>query len=165
MMGFSWIIENELAGMPLPGMMADLESDLAELVAVGVGAVVSLTEQPLDIQGQQRLDVLHVPIQDMTPPSILDVEEVVAFAETAIQKGKPVAIHCLAGRGRTGTMLACFLVHRGTEPQRAIEAIRALRPGSIETETQVMAVFDYAAYLADQNETRQGSGIRFQELN
>ena len=165
MIGFSWVIEDELAGMARPGLMSALEMDLARLKQTGVGAVVSLTEQALDVIGETGLDILHVPIQDMTPPSILDIEEVVAFAEKSIEDGKPVAVHCLAGQGRTGTMLACFLVHRGREPKAAIEAIRTMRPGSIETQAQAMVVFDYAAYLADQQENGQSPEATHKELN
>jgi len=165
MVGFSWVIEGELAGMAQPGLMSALEMDLVRLQQAGIGAVVSLTEQALDFIGETGLDVLHVPVQDMAPPTILDIEEVVAFTELSIGQGKPVAIHCLAGRGRTGTMLACFLVHRGADPQAAIEAIRTQRPGSIETQTQVMAVFDYAAYLTDQKEAQQRSRVTLKEYN
>lgn len=165
MVGFSWVIENELAGMARPGLMSALELDLAWLKRAGVGAIVSLTEQALDVVGDSGLDILHLPVQDMTPPSILDIEEAVAFVETSIQNGKPVAVHCLAGQGRTGTLLACFLVHRGAEPDAAIAAIRTQRPGSIETQTQVMTVFDYAAYLADQNQAQQGADVIHKELN
>jgi atypical dual specificity phosphatase len=165
MVGFSWVIDGELAGMAQPGLMSNLEMDLAWLQQAGIGAVVSLTEQTLRQIGEAGLDVLHVPVQDMAPPSILDIEEVVAFTETSIEQGKPVAIHCLAGRGRTGTMLACFLVHRGLEPQVAIETIRTQRPGSIETQTQVMAVFDYAAYLVDHKEAQTRSKTTHKEYN
>jgi len=165
MVGFSWVIDGELAGMAQPGLMSSLEMDLVQLQQGGIGAVVSLTEQALDQMGKTGLDVLHVPIQDMAPPSILDIEEVVAFTELSIEQGKPVAIHCLAGRGRTGTMLACFLVHRGLDPQVAIETIRTQRPGSIETQTQVVAVFDYAAYLADQKEVGPRSNVIHKEYN
>jgi atypical dual specificity phosphatase len=165
MVGFSWVIEGELAGMAQPGLMSALEMDLVRLQQAGIGAVVSLTEQALDQMGETGLDVLHVPVQDMAPPTILDIEEVVSFTERSIGQGKPVAIHCLAGRGRTGTMLACFLVHRGTDPQAAIETIRTQRPGSIETQAQVMVVFDYAAYLADQRENGQRSEAAHKEFN
>ncbi|MBT3604431.1 MAG: hypothetical protein HN521_15345, partial [Candidatus Latescibacteria bacterium] len=49
MVGFSWIIENELAGMARPGLMSALEMDLVWLKRAGIGAVVSLTEQALDV--------------------------------------------------------------------------------------------------------------------
>jgi len=149
MIGFGWVVENELAGMGMPGMMAQLEDDLFELGEHGVGAIVNLTEHRLDDGAFRRanLELLHVPIPDMMPPSREEIEEVVAFVEVRIGEGKPVVIHCFAGQGRTGTMLACVLVHRGAGSEEAIQKVRALRPGSIETQSQVAAVFDYAEYL------------------
>ncbi len=152
MIGFSWVIDGELAGMGQPGLIDTLGEDLQALVDEGVGAVVTLTEQRLSENAVNltNLDVLHVPIRDMMSPSRGDIDHFVAFAEESIADHKPVVVHCFAGRGRTGTMLACFMVHRGMNPAQAIGYIRDRRPGSIETDAQVLSVFDYARYLSEQ---------------
>jgi atypical dual specificity phosphatase len=49
--------------------------------------------------------------------------------------------------GRTGTMLACYLVHRDTDPRAALAQVRHHRPGSVETWAQELAVYEYAAHL------------------
>ncbi len=131
--------------MGLPGMV-DLTGDLAYLQEQGVEAVVSLTEIPLDEVALEDVGMafLHLPTLDMTPPTQGDIGRFIWFAGARISEGRPVAVHCLAGRGRTGTMLACFLVHRGMPAQAAIDEIRQLRPGSIETLEQEEAVRAYA---------------------
>ena len=62
----------------------------------------------------------------------------------ANERGMGVAVHCGAGLGRTGTVLACWFVHRGQTAQHAIAEVRRLRPGSIETEEQAQAVLQYS---------------------
>jgi atypical dual specificity phosphatase len=59
-----------------------------------------------------------------------------------------VGVHCRMGRGRTGVMTACFLVHfYGQSPERAITNVRLMRPGSVETYEQEKAVVKYYDYL------------------
>ena len=152
MAGFSWVIEDKLAGMDHPG---ERPRAFARLKAEGVGAVVTLTERPLPLHlvEQHGLAYLHLPIPNFAPPQPDQVFRFIEFCEQNIQTGRAVAAHCLAGCGRTGTMLACYLVWQGTEPTEAIRMLRTLRPCSIETFEQEMAIFDLAARLSEQKET------------
>ena len=59
-------------------------------------------------------------------------------------KNMGVAVHCGAGLGRTGVVLAAYFVARGASAQNAIGKVRRLRPGSIETDEQADAVVEFA---------------------
>ena len=61
-----------------------------------------------------------------------------------IAEGKPVVVHCRAGVGRTGTLLAAYLVRSGLDADAAVELVRSRRPGSIETASQLRLVHDIA---------------------
>ena len=150
---FSWLIENELAGMARPPENA---AAFAELRAAGVGAVVTLTEAALPAHMLQEAGLvwLHLPVPNFHPPEPDQIEAFVEFATRSIAEGRPVAVHCLAGCGRTGTMLACYLVNKGMKPAAAVRAVRQARPCSIETGEQEAVVYDYADLLAHRRDSR-----------
>jgi atypical dual specificity phosphatase len=57
-------------------------------------------------------------------------------------------VHCAAGKGRTGSVLAAYLVKKqGVTAEEAIEKIRSMRPGSIQSVVQETAVSMYEKYL------------------
>ena len=151
MFGFSWIIDNELAGMGRPGWTGTLEEDLADLSGQGIGALVCLTEDPTDESSVRAagMEFLHIPIPDMAAPALEDIQRFAAFVEECVAVGRGVVAHCAVGVGRTGTMLACFLVARGMGPEEAIDSVREKRPGSVETQMQVDAVYEYGESLKD----------------
>jgi atypical dual specificity phosphatase len=64
------------------------------------------------------------------------VEDFLKFAKEIRADGKKLVVHCDAGAGRTGTMLACYLVSKGYDAAKAIGEVRRKRPGSIETPGQ-----------------------------
>lgn len=61
-----------------------------------------------------------------------------------------VGVHCAMGCGRTGTILACYLVaSEGYSANDAIIEARKRRKGSIETRRQEQAVRDYEKSLKE----------------
>lgn len=143
---FSFVIEGKLAGMARPGRSRPLEDDIQFLKAQGIGAIVSVTERPLD-EGLIRslgLRYLHLRVADYCAPTIQQIEEFLAFVENADADGA-VVVHCYAGQGRTGSILACALVHHGMSAEDAIRTVRTKRPPSIDTFVQEQVVYDFAA--------------------
>ena len=164
-LNFSYVIDGHLAGMSLPGRNDDVLNDLSFIRDQGIGAVVSLTVVSLD-QAQLReseFRFLHLPVRDFQSPTLEQVEQFVDFVNECRtgsggdDSGCAVVAHCGAGMGRTGTMLACYLVSREAPPGTAIKKIRALRPGSLETAVQEDVVFAYAAALGHADSGRSQS--------
>ncbi len=137
---FGWIREGVLAGMGRPD--AGAWSLLAEQ---GIGAVVSLTQRkPPGQPAGAGLAVLHAPIPDFGTPTDADLRRTLRFMKEQIDAGRAVVVHCQAGQGRTGLVLAAYLVHEGASAEDAIARVRTLRPGSIETAEQLKLVKRYA---------------------
>ena len=89
----------------------------------------------------------HLPVPDMHPPVLQDIIAFIQYVEQSVAEGRSVLVHCSAGLGRTGTMLASYLVYKGSNTVDALAQIRAMRPGSVETPDQELAVYDYEVYL------------------
>lgn len=142
-MNFSFVIPNKLAGMEYPGSWATLEEDLQFLQAQGVTGMVTLTENELDLEALTRHNMqwMHLPIRDFTPPTMEQIQSFIQFVDT---NDGAVVVHCRAGMGRTGTMLACYFVATGMDAEDAIDRVRALRPHSIETREQEQTVVEFA---------------------
>ncbi len=87
---------------------------------------------------------VHMPIEDMQPPTQEQIDQFLAAVEKANAKKLGVAVHCTAGLGRTGAMIACWFVAQGMSARDAIARARRLRPGSIETEEQEEAIVEFA---------------------
>jgi atypical dual specificity phosphatase len=120
--------------------------DLAELHGAGVRLLINLTDQRHDPKALRDLaiDELHLPVDDFSAPSQDTLDQAIDALAAAQIEGRVAAVHCLAGLGRTGTVVAAWLVAQGMEPTAAIARIRQLRPGSIETPDQEAAIHEFA---------------------
>jgi hypothetical protein len=125
---------------PLAGFMFDGKPRLASLVALGVEAFIDLTRPgELGMTGYgPRLDSLaesysrevayyRHPIGDMSVPQPEEMRAILDRLESLLGYGRRVYVHCLAGRGRTGTVVGCYLVGRGWSGEDALARIEALR--------------------------------------
>ena len=145
---FYWIIDNVLAGCSRPGARGNgLDRDLEALRGRGIGALLTLTETALPPAALERhsLQGLHLPVDDFHAPTTPQMLEALAFLDRARSAGTPVAVHCLAGQGRTGTVLAAYLIRGGLSAAEAIAEVRAACPGAIESPPQTTALGAWAA--------------------
>mmetsp|Transcript_26595 Transcript_26595/g.61283 ORF Transcript_26595/g.61283 Transcript_26595/m.61283 type:complete len:573 (-) Transcript_26595:259-1977(-) len=86
--------------------------------------------------------------QDMGTPRTDLLLDIVQVMHSIVVRGEKVAVHCHAGLGRTGLVIACFLVFsKGYEPLDAIVKTRSGRKGALQTKGQVAAVFAFCQYL------------------
>jgi atypical dual specificity phosphatase len=144
--GFSWIDRPYLAACARP---TDAD-ELAWLRRNGIQLLLSLSEDRIrrDWIDAAGLLVLHVPIIDMDAPTQEQLDQCVSAIARARSQRMGVVVHCTAGLGRTGSVLAAYFVALGFTPQAALARVRELRPGSIETAEQEEAVVEYARRVA-----------------
>lgn len=138
---FSWVEPGKVAGLALPRMTSEYQY----LLDNGVKHLVCLCERkPPYYDSCPELQLHHIKIADFTPPSPSQIDRFLSIVEEANSKGEGVGVHCMHGHGRTGTMLACYLVKtRQMSGIDAINEIRRLRRGSIETHEQEKAVVQF----------------------
>ena len=151
---FSWVIKGRLAGSARP----ESEAQLKWLRAKGIKALVCLNrERPLDDNQVQAtgFEYLFIPVRDFTAPDQEDIARFVRFASEMIGHNMPVAVCCGAGVGRTGTMLAAYLVSLCASPVEALKEIEEKRGTGVESHLQKEAVFEYARQIG------KGSNKRF----
>jgi len=142
---FSWVINNKLAGSGMPTSASELDWVRKQ----GVRSIITMTEEPLPESWIKNVKYLHVPTEDLSAPDMEKIDHAVEFIHKRIQSDEPVMVHCAAGIGRTGTILACYHVkYQKMSVNDAIEKIRKERPGSIQSESQELAINLYYKFLS-----------------
>ena len=143
---FSWIIEEKLAGSAVPTSKDEIDWIKQE----GVRSIVTIIEEPLKDEWIKDVNYLHVHSNDMGIPEFSDLVNSVDFIHQRITNDEPVMVHCLAGLGRTGTILACYLIkYEDMTADDAIEKVRRERHGSIQSFSQEEIIFRFEKFVRE----------------
>ena len=149
---FSWVIDNELAGSGTPMTAEQYEW----LIKNNIRSIVTLREFPLPEKWLINNGKLEVEkdykfeyVKDYGVPTLKVLDEIVDYINKKINdEKKPLMVHCAAGKGRTGTILAAYLMKlENLSPHDAIKKIRIIRPGSIQSKLQEETLHEYEEFL------------------
>jgi len=157
-MKFNWIIKDKLAASNIISSVSDIEF----IKNQGINSVLCLVEESElyfesieeyeNILKKYNIELKHIPIKDFNAPTLNQIIEAVKWIEFNIKNNKKVLVHCFGGLGRTGTIISSFLVYyKRISADEAIEFVRLLRPGSVESFSQVQAVRKFESYLKSNN--------------
>lgn len=116
-----------------------LSEVLPELRRLGIGAIVTVCERPLDWATLRKHGVrgLHLDVVDCAAPDPDQLEEAVAFIRAARADGLQILVHCFAGIGRSATVACAYLIAEGLDPAEAIAQVRKRRsPFCVESAAQ-----------------------------
>lgn len=133
----------------------DLALDLDAIRDWGAAVVVTLIEDhefaALMVEGlgaavrARHMGWMHLPIRDVAVPDARFErawESAGAALRGLLRRGQDVLVQCKGGLGRAGTVTARLLVELGWDAEVAIQTVRAVRPGAIETGAQERHVRD-----------------------
>ncbi len=148
---FSFVIEKRLCAMAMPSFyVRSIREEIEFLLSMNIHFIINLTD--LDYKSpdyRKNFKIIDVPVPDFDAPTFDQIEKIWDIFKKSNSK-KRLCIHCVAGRGRTGTVLACLIGrYYHLKPDIAIDKTRKMRPGSIETGLQEEFIWDYLYSLDD----------------
>ncbi|XP_051146180.1 phosphatidylglycerophosphate phosphatase PTPMT2-like [Andrographis paniculata] len=140
-----------LGAVPFP-------TDVMRLKALGVGGVVTLNEPyetlvPTSLYHDYDIDHLVIPTRDyLFAPSNVDICRAIDFIHSNALSGKTTYVHCKAGRGRSTTIVLCYLIkYKQMSPEAAYEHVRSIRPRVLLASSQRQAVYGFYNGLKKSN--------------
>lgn len=136
-----WVRKNVIGGSPIPYT----EDEIDEWKERGVKRVLVLAEQweieeawgsmdyYFSLLSKKGFEFFHEPIPDDWPPTFDEMIEIYKW----LKRGSNNLVHCVGGKGRTGTVIAAYLMlEENLDSKEAIEEVRKYRPNAIESYSQ-----------------------------
>jgi DSP-PTPase phosphatase fused to NAD+ Kinase len=110
-----------------------------------------------------KMETYHVPVVDATTPTPEQVVQLLAILEDCSARGVSAYIHCEAGKGRTGVMVAC--VRMATMGWSVKDAVQEATNFGMWTPDQQAFIEDFGARLVAQFDARaQGAPLPYPQL-
>ncbi len=121
--------------MNLGGALNAYEDELRPLEQAGIRALACLLNLPSHVRIFESwgFSFLCWPIANGQPPSQEQIVAIVHFVDDCRARQQPVAVFCEAGLGRTGTVIAVYLIRKGMSAREAISLVRSKEPSAVET--------------------------------
>lgn len=155
--GFRWLIPGQLGGAPRPGIIHDIRYDLDALREVGITRLISLAEEPIQPALAAAFGITWTmdAMPDMYPPTPSQAIRLCHHIDALIETGDVVTVHCHAGLGRTGTVLAAYRLWTGRgsySAAQALEYVRRIEGRWVQSPAQVEFLETFALVVADMGE-------------
>ncbi|KAL8150872.1 hypothetical protein V2J09_020680 [Rumex salicifolius] len=154
-----------LGAVPFP-------TDVLRLKELGVGGVVTLNEHyetlvPASLYHAHEIDHLVIPTRDyLFAPSMVDINQAVQFIHRNASCGRTTYVHCKAGRGRSTTVVLCYLVqYKQMNPEDAYNYVKAIRPRVHLAPSQWQAVQDFYHLKVKKGYTNLLNNLMFRTMN
>ena len=137
--------ENELYGSEMP----ETQEDFEKIKKLNIKVIISFDETIKEVKEKisvpDGIEFYEIFITDMDVPEKHQVERFLKLITKLREEKKPVLVHCIAGCGRTGLMLALAekYIYGVIDGKKAIENVRKVRPCALETPNQIDFVINY----------------------
>ena len=170
-----WVIPAKLLAGGYPGLEDRIEEErnLKGLIQAGIRHVISLLEpneyycpddpfapyvdhmESIALKLKISVTFDQISIKDFSVPTERQMIRILNQIDMCIKYDKPVYVHCWGGKGRTGTVVGCYLIRHGIATRNdVIEMIKEIRKKtedfsepSPETREQIKMVINWEKKL------------------
>jgi hypothetical protein len=143
-----WVEDDTHPRLYLTRDLTRLQEEIELLKQYRISVLISLTEHPMDYDHLAgHFTFHHLPIEDVSPPNHEQVYTLANLLTSAFAAGENVVVHCLAGVGRTTTMLIAAHLVQGYKLHDLTTWIRRQNPYFLFMGSQAQFVYELADHL------------------
>lgn len=159
-----WVLPGKLLAGEYPGARDQGVAlrKVRRLLEAGITCFIDLTEpnewqlrpywpHVLEAASHKRNEIEHQrwPIRDMAVPTRAHMTCILQAIDQALARNHVVYLHCWGGIGRTGTVVACYLIQHGLDARVALEHLTLLRQHTPDSQRRSPETAEQHAFVLD----------------